>query len=65
MLELSAGFLCKGGFRKEIRAGEPSVYVLIHGGYWANTEIPQKEYSKRLVTETKQTAMHELPDKEF
>jgi len=38
MFELSTAFLCKGGFRKEIRAGEPSVYVLINGDYWANTE---------------------------
>lgn len=38
-------------------------------GYRARAEqekhVPQKEYSKRLVTETKQTAMHELPDNEF
>ena len=38
-------------------------------GYRARAEqekhVPQKEHSKRLVTETKQTARHELPDKEF
>lgn len=38
-------------------------------GYRAHEEqekhAPQKEYSKCLVTETKQTAMHELPDKDF
>lgn len=38
MLELSTAFLCKEGFRKEISAGGPSVYVLIHGDHWANTE---------------------------
>ena len=38
-------------------------------GYRAHEEqekyVPRKEYSKFLVTETKQTAMHELPDKDF
>lgn len=37
MLELSRVSYVKENW-KEIRAGEPSVYVLIHGGYWANTE---------------------------